>query len=77
MQTSALPGVIPAVPNNIAPNSVPVATAQTTEGGQLPVQNSVPLATAQTVQGGQLPVESVTPGISEPVQVATEAAGAS
>ena len=54
-----------------------MATAQTVEGGQLPVQNSVPLDTAQAVQGGQLPVESVTPGISEPVQVATEAAGAS
>ena len=37
------------------------------------VENNITLATSQTVQAGHLPTETTVAGISEPVQVATEA----
>lgn len=60
-QATSLPGSVPSVPKTTIPN---IGTATTT--------------TTQAVQGGQHPtVTSAAAGISQPVQVATEGAGAS
>lgn len=77
----SLPMTLPA-PSTVPNFSMPPVGVQATQATVLPgsvpsIPNNITPAPEQTVQGAQLPAEAPVAGISEPVQVATEAAGAS
>lgn len=82
----SLPMNLPA-PSTLPTFSMPAVGVQATQATVIPgsvpsvpnntVVNNITLATSPTVQAGHLPTETTVAGISEPVKVATEAAGAS